>query len=550
MNFKSIWDETTYRLLIIATGILLLLFLTVLIFSDPLLNNLVKDKLITKANSGKNTNLRIDDMNYHLFSNSIRVAGIKLSYKDSSRSRTSEYDVKIPSFEISGINWFTVIFGSGLSLGTIVIDQPVLQIKSNVRRNNQSGGKHNAKENQKHSRLFNKSFIRSLPSVLNPLNLDKLEIRSAKLFHISKSDDETTKDTVGNFNLSISGIKLDSTLSDSSLKYIIAENFAFDAKNITRLNVKGGNEIKLDSIYASGKDSLLTIKNFSYEPFLSRHDYFARKKYRTDRRIFRFTNFRLDGINYSRIVQGRVCYISKASVNDFYIDILTDKRLPLDPSCCPKMPNEILRDMAFGINIKKAVFTDGELYVKSLQDNSDTAAVIPFTMIHAEFSDISNIKGTNTEIKINAEGNMFDAGRLTMKMKMDLISDRLNFSNNGKLDSMNVKPMNQWLKIENLVRLNKGQISQIEYSTDTKDGLALAKVTPVYRNLKVEMLTKKKKEKSIKTFLANALKMRGQNPEDGKLKTGSVYYKRKSSDAFLDVLWVPLKNALGKVAGF
>jgi hypothetical protein len=145
---------------------------------------------------------------------------------------------------------------------------------------------------------------------------------------------------------------------------------------------------------------------------------------------------------------------------------------------------------------------------------------------------------------------MFDAGVITMKMKMDLISDKLNFTNHGRLDSMDVKAMNQWLTIENLVRLTNGQISQIKYSTETEDGLALAKVTPVYRNLKVEMLTKKKEEKTIKTFLANAVKMRGGNPEDGKLKTGSVYYKRKSDDAFLDVLWVPLKKALGKVAGF
>ncbi len=547
---KSIWNNTAYRILIIITGVLLLLFLAVLIFSDPILNSLVKDKLLAKANAGKNTTLHIDDMSYHLFSNSVVTSGIKLSYKDSSSGGTSVYDVKIPSFEISGINWFNIIFSSGLSLGTAVISRPVLQIKSDQSRKSQGEENKQGKEKQRYSPLFNKSFISSLPSRINPFNLSKLEIRSGKLFRISKTEDETTKDTISSFNLSISGIKLDSTVSDSSLKYIIAGDFGFDAEKIKRLYVRGGNEIKIDSIYVSGEDSLLNIKNFSYQPFLSRQDYFARKKYRTDRRIFKFTNLELKRIDFSSVVHKRIFNISKAAVNDFYIDILTDKRLPLNPSCCPKMPNEILRDMTFGLDIKKITLTNGELYVKSLQDNSDTAAVIPFTGIHAEFSDISNLKGSDTEAKINAEANMFDAGRLTMHMKMNLISAKLNFSNYGKLDSMNVEAMNQWLKIENLVRLTNGQVSEISYSTDTENGLALAKVTPVYRNLKVEMLTKEKNKKSIKTFLANAIKMRDANPKDGKLKVGSLYYKRKSDDAFLDVLWVPLREALGKVAGY
>ncbi len=550
MNLKSIWGDTTYRVLIIIAGVLLLIFLAVIIFSDPLLNSLVKDKLVSKANSSKNTTLHIDDMSYHLFSNSVEASDIEFSYKDSSEAGSSSYKARIPHLRFSGINWFTIISGSGLSLSSVVIDRPVFQInsKKNSSQKDQEQGQN--KKTKRDTPLFDKSFVSDLPSRINPLHIDNFGIRSGKLIHRSETDKETTRDTIKNFSLDISGVKIDSTVSDSSLKYIIADGFDFDAEKIKRLYVKGGNEIKLDSIYVSGEDSLLSIKNFSYQPFLSRQDYFARKKYRTDRRIFRFTQFRLEGIDYGRIVQKKICYISRAAMNDFYIDILTDKRLPKDPSCCPKMPNEILRDMTFGINIKKVELTDGELYVKSLQDNSDTAAVIPFTMVNAEFSDISNIKGSDTELKIKAEANMFDAGKLTMQMKMDLISDKLNFSNRGKLDSMTIKAMNQWLTIENLVRITKGQISQIKYSTDTEDGLALAKVTPVYRNLEVEMLTKNKKEKKIKTFLANAIKMKDANPKDDKLKTGSLYYKKKSDDAFLDVLWVPLRNALGKVAGF
>ncbi len=550
MNLRSIWNEITYRVLIIIAGVLLLFFLAVIIFSDPLLNSLVKDKLETKANSGKNTTLHIDDMSYHLFSNSVEASGIKFSYKDSSSGGKSAYHIKVPSFEISGINWFTIIFGSGASLGTAAIDSPVLQIESVKSGKQQSRNDNQGKESGKRSPLFDKSFISSLPSRIKPLNLGRLEIHSGKFIRHSETEDETTKDTIRNFNLYISGIKIDSTVSDSSLKYIIAEDFDFDAEGIKRLYEKGGNEIKLDSINISGDDSLLTIKNFAYEPFLNRQDYFARKKYRADRRKIRFRELSIKGIDFSRIVKKSIFAASTAKINDFFVEILTDKRKAISPSFNPKMPNEILRNLKFGININKMQFTRGEINVKALRENSDTAAVLPFSNVGAEIFNLNNLEGGSKYAVIKAEGNIFKAARLNLEVHVDQRSKQLNYTNKGNLDSMSVKPMNQWLVIDELARLTDGTISKISFSAEMKDGKAHATVTPVYKNLEVKLLDKKKGEKKLKSFLAKVFKIRKENPKDGNLKTGKADSQRKADDTFFDALWIPVKKALGKVAGF
>jgi len=550
MNFRSIWKNIRYRILIITAGLLFLFFLVVLIFADPILNNLVKDNLVVKANSGYNTTLHIDDMSYHLFSNSVEATGIRLLYKDSSLTGISTYDIIIPSFEISGINWAGVIFGSGLSLRTIIIDRPVLQIKSESHENQQNEKKDEGNEKQKHSPLFEKSFISGFPSRINPLYINKLEIRSGKLFRNSKTDDETIKDTISNFNLGISGIMIDSTLSDSSLTYIIAQNFQIDAQNIVRKYVEGGNILAVDSLSASGKDSLLTIKKFSYRPFLSRKDYFARKKYRADRRIIKIADLEMKGIDFGSVVQRSIFTASSAVINDFFVEILTDKRKAISPSYAPKMPNEILRSMNFGININKLKFTRGIINVEALQENSDTAAVLPFSKVSAEIFNLGNLKRSNQYAVIRAEGNMFKAAQLSLQVHLDQKSKELNYTCKGKLDSMDVQPMNQWLEIDELVRITNGHTSKIDFNSEMQNGKAHAIVTPVYENLELKMLNKKKEEKKIKTFLAKIFTIRKNNPEDGKLKTGQEDYVGTDDNTFFDELWIPVKKALGEVVGY
>ncbi len=550
MNLKPIWEKTAYRVIIIIAGILLLLFLAVIIFSDLLLNNFVKDNLVSEANSAKNTTLHIDDMSYHLFSNSVEATGIRLSYEDSSGTGRSTYNIIIPSFEISGINWAAVIFGSGLSLGRTFIDRPIIQIKSESGEKQPSTKNNQQKKEQKYAPLFKKSFTSSLPSRINPLNINKLEIRSGKFFRTTKTDDETTKDTISNFNLVVRGISIDSSVSDSSLKYIIADGFSFDAEKISQIFFTGGNILRIDSVFISGDDSLFTVRNFSYKPFLSRQDYFARKKYRADRRIIKITDLKIIGVDFSSLVQKSIFTASSGAINDFQVEILTDKRLPVSPDVAPEMPNEILQNLNFGININKFEFTRGELNVKALLDNSDTAAVLPFSNVYAEIYDLGNLKGGKKYAVIKAQANMFNAAKLSLEVHLDQRSEKLNYTIKGKLDSMSVEKMNQWLRIDELTRLTDGHISKVLFSAEMKDGKAHAIITPVYENLKVELLNKNKEEKKITTFMAKILKLRDKNPKDGNLKTGQVDYIGTKDNTFFDELWIPLKNALGEVVGF
>jgi hypothetical protein len=55
---------------------------------------------------------------------------------------------------------------------------------------------------------------------------------------------------------------------------------------------------------------------------------------------------------------------------------------------------------------------------------------------------------------------------------------------------------------------------------------------------------------SIATFIGNVFKIRNANSEETGIKTGRIIYVQKKTDVFLDIVWVPLKMALGNVVGF
>jgi hypothetical protein len=259
----------------------------------------------------------------------------------------------------------------------------------------------------------------------------------------------------------------------------------------------------------------------------------------------------LSGINFRDLFWKRIIDVNKVKSKDFLVDILTDKRLPINPSCCPKMPNEILRSLSIKMNIRQISLNNGKLFIKSLQDWSKKPAVLSFTNVNTKINNISSLPQKNDTSIIKAEANLQNHGSLSLTMIYPLISPMLNFSYVGHLDSMSAVPLNNWLEIENLARVSSGKIDGIIFSGNVKDGITKIREKPLYHNLTVKKLSKTDKgEKIISSFIFNTFILRKSNPNNKRTKIAEIFYAKKNKDAFLDVLWVPIRTALGKVIGF
>ena len=117
------------KILLIFFGVVIVLIIAIMIFIDPLLNSMVKPKLLDYANKNKKITLEFDKLDYSLFTNSLSVLNSKFTYSDSSASGSDSLSVQTPSISFSGINWLKLVFGSYNSFNEITITEPFIFIK-------------------------------------------------------------------------------------------------------------------------------------------------------------------------------------------------------------------------------------------------------------------------------------------------------------------------------------------------------------------------------------------------------------------------------------
>ncbi len=549
MNLKTlsykIWNSIPYRILFLGFSAALLFCIIIFLFINPVLNGTIKNNILSGINKNPGMHVKIDKLNYNIFSNSLNVSKCDLIFDDSSSVGSTKFLVAVSSIKFSGINWFRLLFNNGVSLSAIEVNNPVINIYSSSISEEEHTNKPSI------STLIDCSFVSQLPERLNPFLLNQVKINSGKLYVETKDNQETTTDTIRNFSLTLNNINLSPGVINDSLNLILANRLVFSANGITRHGEYSGDELSLDSVQISNEDSSIIVKNLSFKPYLSLEEYFARRKYRSDRYLVNFPLLELTGMNFKNLFWYKKIEANNLNLNNFVIDILTDKRLPVSPSCCPQMPNEILKKLNFKFSIKDITLNDGTLFVKSLQQWSAKPAVLSFTHLDVKISNVCSIPQENDTCIINAAANLANAGRLNLTLNYPLLSNTLDFTYKGSLDSMSVMFLNDWLEVENLVRLKKGKIDRITFSAMVKDGTTYIEEKPLYNGIQLKKLDEKDKgEETIPSFIFNTFVLRSSNPSGTQIKTANIIYVKKNEDAFLDVLWIPIRTGLGKVVGF
>ncbi len=534
-------DKNKSKKYILAISVVLGIIAILWLFCGPFMNGVIKPKLVNKINSNKSVKLSVDDLHYNLLSNSFHFSQSSITKIYNPSSSIDTLIIIVPKISISNINWFKYIFSNDYSLGKISIDYPSVRIvekKSN-----------NGNTNSKDKKSFNIKSIKKFP-----LNCDQLVITEGT--YTRENSHLQIIDSVKSFSIRLSDIELDSTDKNNSN---IISDFSIKANGIYKLFVDDGYRLKVDSISFSEDENSLKIKAINFEPYITDEQFFDRKKYRTDRYVLDLNDFEIKDVDIASLVNKGDIIIDEIKINNFYWDILTPKYMPIEPAYNPQMPNEIFKSIERKIDINIISVSNGNLVVQSGYDYSKKPAKLSFTNVKAEIKNVSNIKnkqGENNPCTIDAAANIADAGRLTVKMNLPLLSKKFSMNYSGSLSSMNPERLNSQLMVANLVKIVSGKIDSVDFAVEVENGLSTARAHAFYDNLKIEKIKKEglntqPENSSLQTFLTNQFIIRHSNPnEKGKEKSGRFYYSRKNDDAFMDIVWLSVKGALGDIIGF
>ncbi len=511
----------------------------IFLLSGPFLNGIIKPKILKSINKNENIKLVIEDLTYNLFTNNFYLERNSFYTKNNSEEKDS-FKINAPSITIGGINWLNYFFNNKIDVNNIQVNNPQINIYSS---------KNISKSSSSNSNSFN---LKSLNNFL--FECSRININSGSL--IRKNTEGKTVDSINSFTIQITDIDIDSS-NDKDSKFI--KNISLDVKGIYKLFVIEGYKLKIGLISVSSSNSSIKIKSINLKPYISDDEFFSRKKFRSDRIIIDINNFEANKFNISQLLKERDIISDGIKISDFYVDILTPKNLPIVPHYSPQMPNEIFRSLKNKIDINALTISKGNLVIESKYDYSKQPAKLAFTNIEADIKNISNIRNkqkTNNNCEIFAAANIADAGRLRVNMNIPLLSKDFSLTYSGTLNSMDPERFNSQLMIADLTKITSGNIDSVWFHVKIENGLSSSKVNAIYNDLKIKILKEEgmndqPETSSLETFLSNKLVLRQSNPNDeGINKTGTFYYSQKNDDAFMDVVWLSVKGALGDIVGF
>jgi hypothetical protein len=186
-------------------------------------------------------------------------------------------------------------------------------------------------------------------------------------------------------------------------------------------------------------------------------------------------------------------------------------------------------------------------------------------------------------IRVQAQGDLMDAGTLKVLMTIPLAPPDFSLRYSGWLSAMDLTRLDGFLDIAEHTQIKSGTAKEASFDIEVNAGQAHGHVRAVYRDLKIALLNKrtgsaKGLENRAASFLANELKIRHSNAPDlnnqtgsakglenrvtsffedalrirhsnvpdasGSMKEGEVNYTRRPEDTFLQFAWFALRSGV------
>lgn len=537
--------KKSYRWLLIIAAVVVVL----LLLFNPIINWIYKDDIIEEIK--KNEKIKeagIERVAYNISRNGVNLSGIKIKSADSTKYGYKEYNLTNDELNISGISWFAFLFNDEINISELELVNPVVEIHDSASVQPGSGSGDKDKSGTGKEQLLTQAMLAELlPDMFDAFSADEINIKNAVLHRKMIRGGSTVIDSLDSLNLSFENAAADTSGPERNL--VFADGLEINVKKHKRRYETAGNDLIVYGLKISSSDSLISMDSISLKPFRELYDFFSYRQYTSDRFILDIDALNITQFDFSSLFKKRLISINEITVDKFFMDVMTDKRPPVNPNSSPKMPSEILSELGFDININRVELA-GDLKIKALHKYFDDPAVLSFSGINMEMTNFTNYTDSLTHIK--ADGKMQDTAPMNLFLTINLNSPTVDFSYKGGLKKMDARKLNDYLTVENKVVIEKGTIEEIDFDVEVKHGLANGTLKPIYKDLEIKMIDKKTKEgKPLQSFLANNLKLRASNPnEEGELKIGNTRYQKKAKATFLDVLWLPLLNGLGDVAGF
>lgn len=537
----------------------------------------------------------IGTIDYAFFARTLDLSHIRITMGDKGDTSSVYMEINIPHVHASGVNPWDILFGDGLALGDITIDDPTVYRREIAGSLTDSLILAQERSDQlaRDTSLVTlphlpdvDSLVGSLLGAILPSNIKPLWVASFAInegaYVLADSKRRSTGGAMVGVNVRFNGL----SIRDTSETYRAVNQSYLSVRRWTRpfadgdtVNVYGGRVVvdeKDSSMYVDSVEYLvpqtmrtfakgihisfraktLAIDSFNVFPTISDAAVFAKTPYRSDRSRVAARGIVLREIDTRGLVEGTALRAQTLDFTKFYIDVLSNSRGKKRKNNIPKMPYEQVAAIPFRLGLDSIRLQNTSIVYGELHPNSNTPAILAFERIHLLVTGLSNDPEVQKRqpVKIYGKGAFQKNGVMDLEVTIPLNVKQNTIDVQASLSEMDLKTFNTFLPIAENIRVKNGWVKKATVRVKVRGLKSTGLVTPQYIDFELAVLNSKSKKvgfwEGIASAIANWLKIKNENVPGPDMKVGPIAYTIPRDASIFQAVWFPVRDGLGEVIGF
>jgi len=302
-------------------------------------------------------------------------------------------------------------------------------------------------------------------------------------------------------------------------------------------------------------DSTLSVSRLNLAPTVTDEEWRRHQKVRHDRIRLSLDTLAAVGVAYRTLVRTGEVHVRRILLRGARLDVLSDKRLPAaaGPKKVHTSPQASAQEAAPVVHVDTIVVDSSEVSYLERKPDRDRPGRLDFKSLTVRISDL-HLPPSGTPLAIDVSARLMGEGPLSIHATVPLDAPDFRFGLTGRLGSMPIGALNQFLTETLPVKIKDGQIDSVTFAMKATKGTNAITLTPYYRDLGIDITNPKKNVRGfVKAGLievgANSLKVRSRNPDSPKdrPRTAKVSRRYEPSQSWISFLWLSLRDGLLKV---
>lgn len=406
-------------------------------------------------------------------------------------------------------------------------------------------------------KLENIDFYPAVSRFSKSLQIDSIMFDRAKITLERKNNDSINKLSLDNISGEISRFSIDSIASDSTKKKLYSENVILKINDFRRITKDSLYEFSVEEIALSYSDSLVYLYNYRYKPRYDRLRYGRMKGFQIPVYNVEGQNIELDGFNIEDLIENQQVKSRKLLINNLYLNVFKDRRLPLNTDKYPPMPQEIIKNLGVYINFDSIQVQNSEIEYEDYGPNSLQTGKIGIERINGLITNVTNdsvLIENNPSTQIDVKAELMGNGSLLLHIDMPLNAPQNEHTIEGVLHYMRMRDFNRYLENSQFISIEDGNVKKLYFWMEVNDTLAEGIMRFRYHDLSITFLDeetgKEGTGQAISGFFANTL-LRSDNPKPGGLlREGAIYTIRDPHRPFVHHWISALLSGIKSTFGF